>query len=116
MNAFFSHGKRRAISDEIRNALQDATGATPAYGFAEMLESGDALVNSERTSGFAEMHDRREWLLRLSAKKGMTWQTDAIPDASVDSVIFVINKCPFHKLSSLNVLLMLYPECLGINN
>ncbi len=91
MNPFFGDGKRRAIESEIRQALQEATGATPAWGFAQMLERGDALVNTERISGFAEMHDRREWLLSLSAKKGMTWQTEPVPAESADTVAFLLN-------------------------
>jgi hypothetical protein len=60
MNPFFGNGKRRAIVGEIRKTLQDLTGTTPVYGFAQMLKPGDALVNTDRISGFAETWDRQE--------------------------------------------------------
>ncbi len=91
MNAFFGNGKRRAIVSEIRHVLQDITGATPTYGFTQMLEPGDAMVNSDRISGFAVVSDRREWLLSLSAKKGMSWQTKPVPEDSVAAVSFLLN-------------------------
>ncbi|MBN2302796.1 MAG: hypothetical protein JXN60_09820, partial [Lentisphaerae bacterium] len=77
-NVFLGDGQRRALVPEISRILQDSTGATPVYGFAQMLETGDALINTDRISGFVEMYDKREWLLSLSAKKGMTWETDPV--------------------------------------
>jgi hypothetical protein len=50
MNVFFGPDKRRAIEGEIRDALRRATDATPVSGFAEMLEPGDAVVNTDRIS------------------------------------------------------------------
>lgn len=91
MDPFFGCGSRRAIIGEIGEVLQKKTGATPVCGFAEMLEPGDALVNTERYSGFAEMNDRREWLLPLSERRGMTWHTESVPDDSVDAVSFLFN-------------------------
>ena len=91
INAFLGRCERRAIECEIRKALQDVTDATPVHGFAHMLEPGDALINTDRISGFAETHDRREWLLSLSAKKGMTWQTEPVPAECVNAVVFVFD-------------------------
>ena len=90
MNPFFGGGGRRAILGEIREVLRKKIGAAPVYGFAQMLEPGDALVNTARISGFAETGGQ-EWLLRLSSKKGMTWRTDAVPDENADSVAFLLN-------------------------
>ena len=91
MNPFFGPDKRRAIVPEIRGAIEEATGCTPVCGFAEMLDAGDAAVGGERISGFGETHDRREWLLNLSSKKGMTWRTEPIPADSRSRVAFVLN-------------------------
>jgi hypothetical protein len=91
MNPFFGKGKRRATMSEILKALQDVIDATATHGFAQMLELGDALINTDRISGYAEQHDRREWLLPLSARKGMTWQTESVPEDSVGAVVFLFN-------------------------
>ena len=91
MNPFFGPDGRRAILPEIRAALEEATGATPVHGFADMLDAGDAVAADDRIAGYAEMHDRRQWLLPLSAGKPMTWRTEPVPDATRSRVAFVLN-------------------------
>jgi len=91
MSPFFAEGGRRAIVGEIRAALQDLIGSTPVYAFDQMLETGDALANTDRISGFAEVGRRREWLLSLSATQGMTWQTESVPEDSIDAVAFLLD-------------------------
>ncbi len=91
MNPFFGQGKRRAVHSEIRAAIEAMTGGSPAYGFVEMLDAGDAVLNTDRVSGFGEMHDRREWILTLSSKRGMAWKTDLVPEYCTDAVLFVLN-------------------------
>ena len=86
MNPFFGEGKRRAVQSEIRAAIEATTGSTPVYGFVEMLDAGDAVLNTDRVSGFGEMHDRREWILTLSSRRGMVWRTDIVPENGTDSV------------------------------
>ncbi len=91
MNPFYGRGKRRAVQSEIRGAIEALTGSTPTYGFLEMLDAGDAVLNTDRLGGFREIADRREWILTLSSKRGMLWKTDIVPPDSTDSVLFVLS-------------------------
>lgn len=87
---FFGPEGRRAIDGEICGRIEELTGSRPVCGFADMLDMGDAVGNSDRKSGFRE-GDRQEWLLRLSAKRGMMWSTDPVPVGGAGSVAFMLS-------------------------
>ena len=91
MNPFYGEGNRRAIQGEIRFSFQDLTNSTLVCGFEQMIDAGEAILNTNRISGFNEAGDRREWLLRLSSSKGMSWNTKSVPENCVDAVSFVLN-------------------------
>jgi hypothetical protein len=90
-NPFYGAKNRRAIDPEVRNYVAEKTGSTPVYGFSDTLDAGGATVGSERISGFMENHDRREWLLPLSAKSGITWKTSPVPEHSLSKVSFILS-------------------------
>jgi hypothetical protein len=88
---FIVPGGRRGIRAETQAHLAAQIGAEPAYGFAEMVDSGGAEFSSERMSSFMERADRREWLLRLSNRKPMTWKTLPVPAGEGDKVAFALS-------------------------
>ena len=90
-NPFFTPDGRRAIMPEITAYIEEQIKATPVTGLQEVLEVGDARAGADRTSNFQEMHDRREWLLPLSAKKGILLQTGQVPATNCDQVAFVLS-------------------------
>ncbi len=88
---FHGPGGRRAVLPEIRRDIEETTGSTPVYGLSEVVEAGGAVVGGGgRISGFMETGDRREWLLPLSAGKGLTWKTAPVPESALPSVSFVL--------------------------
>ena len=90
-NPYYGPDNRRAIGPEAHNYIIENTGTIPVYGFSDVLDAGKALIGSDRTSGFMESHDRREWLLPLSAESGMTWKTSVVPEHSLPGVSFVLS-------------------------
>ncbi|MBN1672393.1 MAG: DUF3604 domain-containing protein [Kiritimatiellae bacterium] len=88
---FFGPDGRRAIHGEIVHAIEQAVGATPVDGFAQPVDLGEARPAGLRISGFAEMWARKEWLLGLSAKKGLSWHTAPVPAGAGARVAFVLN-------------------------
>jgi hypothetical protein len=76
---------------EVHQYIADRTGSTPVYGFSEMLDTGDASFAAGRASGFMEKVDWREWLLRLSAKRGLVWKTAKVPEAILPKVSFCVS-------------------------
>lgn len=91
MNPFSGPDGRRSIIAEIREAIAERVDCTPVYGFSELVVTGDAVVGGERYSGYAEMHDRREWLLPLSSKHGVVWTTQDVPAERRGKVAFFLN-------------------------
>jgi len=91
MNPFFAEGNRRAIAPEIAGLVEKSVGCTCVEGLDEMLDSGDAAVADDRHSGFAERHSRAEWLLGLSAGKGMRWRTSSVPSDRSDRTVFLLS-------------------------
>lgn len=91
MNPFLGPGGRRAIDNEIRAHLAERIGATPLFGLRDVLDAGDARTGEARMSGFRERGDFREWLLPLTAEKGLTWETEAVPDHPLDEVAFFLS-------------------------
>ena len=73
LHPFYGPEGRRAILPEIEAYIAERIHATPVYGFAEMIDAGEARCGGERISGFMERYDLREWLLPLTASKGMRW-------------------------------------------
>ncbi len=94
-NPFYGPGGRRAIESEVMDKLAEQVGCTPVFGFSEMVDAGDAESsgerNDDRIAGYAERHDHREWLLRVSAHKGMAWRTAAVPGGSRERVAFLLS-------------------------
>lgn len=88
---FFVPDGRRAILPEIQARFEETTGATPIVGFDSMLDPGDAVSGTDRIAGFMAQHDRREWLLRLDAHKGMTWRTKPVPEEHRGRICFLLN-------------------------
>ena len=92
MNPFYGPQGRRAIAPEIAALIEEQTGSTPVCGFAQILERGAAReAAGDRVSNFCEMHDRREWLLPMSAPGGMAWTTAPVPTGCADRVAFVLS-------------------------
>jgi len=90
-NPFYGRDGRRAIADEILAELQATTGCTMVMGLDDVLEAGDARVGSKRISGFAERHQLGEWLLPLSAEKGLVWRTAPVPEQTAGKVAFALS-------------------------
>ncbi|MGC9468422.1 MAG: DUF3604 domain-containing protein [Anaerolineae bacterium] len=92
---FFGPGGRRAIEPEILSLIAERLGAAPALGFAELIDQGDARTahgaSMRRISGFAERNDLREWLLRVSDKRGLVWRTAPVPGGSRKRVAFLLS-------------------------
>ena len=91
MDAYPDHGERRILAGEIRDHVARRVGSSLVNGFAAMVDPGGARGPGDRVAGFMETHDRREWTLALSAAEGMTWQTQAVPEATCRAVSFVLS-------------------------
>ena len=89
-HAYDRSGSRRALEADVRTWLRTRYGVEPVAGFAALLDLGDGVSGGPRISGFMERHTVGEWLLRLSATKGMTWQTQKVPATSCAQVGFVL--------------------------
>ncbi len=88
---FYGSGNRRAIATEVSDYIAKKTDSISIYGFSEMLETGEAIIGSERISGFREDHLHKEWLLPISAKSGMIWKTAIVPEHSLPKVSFALS-------------------------
>ncbi|NQT92701.1 MAG: hypothetical protein HQ559_08065, partial [Lentisphaerae bacterium] len=88
---FFGPDGRRAIWSDIKARFAELTASNLVVGFGEMLDAEAAVGAEDRVSGFGEGYDRREWLLRLDAPKGMSWRTDPAPADRLSRVSFLLN-------------------------
>lgn len=88
---FYGPGGRRAIAPEVLDWIATQTGNTPALGFAEMVDAGDARCSGERVAGFAERPDHRAWLLPLTASRGLAWRTAPVPAGNAGRVSFLLS-------------------------
>ena len=91
VDPFFVPAGRRAVVPEIQARFEQLTGATPVVGFDGVPDPGDAVAGTERIAGFMAQHDRREWLLRLDARQGMTWRTEPVPASHRATIGFLLN-------------------------
>lgn len=91
MDPFFGPNGRRAIDPEVLDLIERRTGCTPVDGFAEMLDADGALAGSERIASYQATGDHREWLLPLSAGRGMKWQTKEVPQSTSARVAFILS-------------------------
>ena len=80
----------RRTDAEARAWLRSRYGIEPVDGFAAMLDVGDGVTGGPRISGYMERHTPGEWLLRLAATRGLTWQTQRVPATSCAQVAFVL--------------------------
>ena len=87
-NPFYGPGGRRAIIPEVEEVIVRRTNTTPVNGFARMLDTGDADVGERDPFPYMETGDRRQWVLHLRSEKGMTWETDPIPEGCRPRVSF----------------------------
>jgi hypothetical protein len=91
LHPFFGPERRRVILPEIQAYIAERIDATPVYGFAEMIDAGDARCGGERISGFMERYELGEWLLPLTASKGMRWRTAPVPGTQRGHVAFALS-------------------------
>jgi len=90
MHPFFGPGGRRAIDPEIEARIARDTGSTPVCGLQRIVDLGDAVTDDKRMSDFRERGDFTEWVLHLSAKKGLTWETAEVPASTLSKVSFYL--------------------------
>jgi hypothetical protein len=90
-HAYDGSAQQRRTDAEIRAWLRSRYGVEPVDGFTTMTETGDAVSGGPRIAGFMERHTLGEWLLPLSASKGMVWQTQKVPATSCDRIAFVLS-------------------------
>lgn len=91
MAPFAGSRGRRSLYPETCAAIEAATGCLPVPGFQRVTEPGDALVGADRVSGFCEIGEHAEWLVRLSSPAGLAWETALVPATSRERVLFVLN-------------------------
>ena len=91
MDAYPNHGERRILTSEIRDRVAGRVNSILVNGFGSMVDAGGARPCGDRVAGFMETHDRREWVLPLSAVQAMTWQTQPVPETTCRSVSFVLS-------------------------
>lgn len=89
-DAYSDHDPVRALDTEVRACLRRELGVETVLGFQRLLDAGDALRGGERIAGFMERHTPEEWLLRLSADRGMRWQTHPVPATDCGTVAFAL--------------------------
>jgi hypothetical protein len=75
----------------VAERFADRLGASLVPGFDRMLDPGDAAFGADRVAGFMETHDRREWVLPLSARRGMSWATAPVPESPLERVAFLLS-------------------------
>ena len=90
-NAYSGEGLARRLPAEIKGWMESELGASVVLGLGEMGETGDARCAGPRISGFGERHTFGEWLLPLSAKRGMAWKTQPVPAATKGKVVFALS-------------------------
>lgn len=90
MNPFFGQENRRAIEPEIKDFIRSKINSEPVYGLEDIVNIGDAVFNEERFAGFWATGDCREWLLRLDAKKPLSWKTSPIPETNLPRISFIL--------------------------
>ncbi len=88
---FYGPRRRRAVLHDVAAKLTEITRSTIVSGFETMQNAGEAEFSNDRICGFMETADRRQWLLRLSSKKGVIWRSAKIPSANQDHVSFLLN-------------------------
>ncbi|MBT7166186.1 MAG: DUF3604 domain-containing protein [Victivallales bacterium] len=91
MDAYSGDGRARRTQPEIKQLIESRLAATLVLGLGEMGDTGDARCAGDRISGYAERHTYGEWLLPLSAKRGMRWQTQAVPESTRGKVAFYLS-------------------------
>ncbi len=91
MYPFLGPEDRRVLGAEIADLIARRLGATVTLGFDATLDVGDAEVGGERIAGFQETHDLREVLLRLSARRPLTWRSAPVPGTDHPRVCFVLS-------------------------
>ena len=91
MSPFFGPSGRRAVLGEVRSRIQEKTGAIPVCGFSRMLEPGDSVTGRDRSWDFMETVGQRQWLLPLSAARGMSWCTAEVPKSCSERVLFFLS-------------------------
>ena len=91
MDAYQVSNGRRAIKSEIARYIADKLGVTIVGGFSSVLHEGDAVVGRSRVAGFMETSDRREWLLPLSARKALVWESAAAPERVLKKAAFLLS-------------------------
>ena len=92
VHAYSGEGRMglRRTDAEVRAWLRSRYDIEPVDGFAAMVDAGDGVAGGPRISGYMERHTPGEWLLRLSATRGMAWQTQKVPATSCTRVAFVL--------------------------
>ena len=85
---FYGRGGRRATLEEVHERIRGLLNSEPVYGLSEIVDLGDAQPGGDRISGFLERHRFGEWLLRVSAARGLSWRTEAVPATSLPAVSF----------------------------
>ena len=90
VDPFYGEGGRQATLAELRDYIAETTNSTPVDGLAEIEDAGDAVVGSERISGFTASSRHDEWLLPLSARRGLSWRTGEVPSTTKAKVSFAL--------------------------
>lgn len=90
VDAYDGPGMERILEADIKAGLSARLRATIVDGFQEMVDAGEAICGGQRISGFMERHTYGEWLLRLSASRGMRWRTRPVPAGDRDHVLFFL--------------------------
>lgn len=89
-HAYDAGSPLRRTDADVRGWLRERYRVEPVDGFAEMLDPGDAAAGGPRISGCMERHTLGEWLLSLSAARGMTWRTRPVPATDCPRVGFLL--------------------------
>lgn len=90
-DAYSGEGLARRSPGEVREWIADRLGASVVLGLGEMADAGDARCGGARISGYGERHTFGEWLLPLTAKRGMSWRTQAVPSVCRGKVAFALS-------------------------
>ncbi|MDX9980233.1 MAG: hypothetical protein RBU25_09445, partial [Lentisphaeria bacterium] len=88
MDAYSGEGQARRSPACVKEWIEARLGASVVLGLGEMEAPGDARCGGPRISGYGERHTFGEWLLPLTAKRGMSWRTQAVPSACREKVAF----------------------------
>jgi hypothetical protein len=90
-DAYSGEGSARRSAADVKAWLEAELDATVVLGLGEMDDSGDARCAGPRISGYGERHTYGEWLLPLTAKRGMVWHTQPVPNAPRGKVAFALS-------------------------